>query len=105
MVDNKHFQSSQKSKFAMSLQYLKKEVDFLHADKHQSFLHFDFNTLGIKVSSNVILSLMMGMIESILQLQYLKNVISFRDHFLPADKQQSFYKLELSFLMKMARHV
>ena len=37
----KHFQSSQNSKFAMSLQYLKKEVkdevDFLHADKHQNF--------------------------------------------------------------------
>ena len=53
-----HTQSSQNSKFAMPLQYLKKnkqvrdEVDFLHADKtskfptswfqhfgHQSFLH------------------------------------------------------------------
>ena len=46
----KHSQSSQNSKFAMSLslQYLKKEfrneVDFLHAGKHQSFLHVDFNT-------------------------------------------------------------
>ena len=50
----KHSQNSQKSKFVMSLQYLKKEVrdevDFLHADKHQSFLQVDFNTLGIKVS-------------------------------------------------------
>ena len=38
----KHSQSYQNSKFAMSLQYLKKEVrdevDFLHADQHQSFL-------------------------------------------------------------------
>ena len=37
----KHSQSSQNSKFAMSLQYLKKEVrdevNFLHAGKHQSF--------------------------------------------------------------------
>ena len=46
----KHSQSSQNSKFAMSLslQYLKKEfrneVDFLHPDEHQSFLHVDFNT-------------------------------------------------------------
>ena len=36
----KHSQSSQNSKFAMSLQYLKKEVrdevDFLHVDKHQN---------------------------------------------------------------------
>ena len=44
----KHSQSSQNSKFTMSLQYLKKEVrdevDFLHVDKHQSFLQVDFNT-------------------------------------------------------------
>ena len=42
----KHFQSSQNSKFTMSVQYLKKEdidneVDFLHADKHQSWLQGD----------------------------------------------------------------
>ena len=41
----KHSQSSQSSKFVMSLQYLSKyvkdEVDFLHADKHQSFLQGD----------------------------------------------------------------
>ena len=50
----KHSQSSQNRKFAMSLQYLKKElrdeVDFLQADKHQSSLQVDFNTFGIKVS-------------------------------------------------------
>ena len=44
----------------MSLRYLKKEVtdevDFLHADKHQSFLQIGFNTFGIKVSYKVILS-------------------------------------------------
>ena len=63
----KHSQSSQTRKLAMSLQYLKKEVrnevDFLHADKHQSFLQVDFNILGIKVSYKVILSLLMGMIK------------------------------------------
>ena len=36
----KHFQSTQSNKFAISLQYLKKEVrkevNFLHADEHQS---------------------------------------------------------------------
>ena len=50
--------------FVMFLQYLKKEVrdevDFLHADKHQSFLQVDFNTLSIKVFYKVILSLLMG---------------------------------------------
>ena len=38
----KHSQSSQNSKFAMSLQYLKKEVidevNFLHVHKHQSLI-------------------------------------------------------------------
>ena len=55
----KHSQSSQNSKFAMYLQYLKKEVrhdvDFLHADKYQSFLQVDFNTLANKVFDKVIL--------------------------------------------------
>ena len=41
MMMVKHFPSSQNNKFAMSLQYLKKEdrdeVDFLYADKHESF--------------------------------------------------------------------
>ena len=48
MVMAKHSQSYQNSWFAMSLQYLKKEVrdevDFLHADKHQSLLQVNFNT-------------------------------------------------------------
>ena len=51
----------------MSLQYLKKEVrdevDFRQVDKHQSFLQVDFNNLGIKVSYEVILSLLIGMIK------------------------------------------
>ena len=63
----KHLQSSQNSKFTMSLRYLKKEVrdevDFLHVDKHQSFLQLDFNTLGIKDTYKVILSLLLGMIK------------------------------------------
>ena len=46
----------------MSLQYFKKEgrdeVDFFAAVKHQSFLQVDFNTLSIKVSYKVILSLL-----------------------------------------------
>ena len=57
-------QSAQDSKMAMSLQHLKKEltnkVDFLYAYKHRSFLQVDFNTLGIKFSHKVILSLWMN---------------------------------------------
>ena len=41
----KHAQVTQNNKFAISLQYVKKEVsdevDFLHADKHESFLQSD----------------------------------------------------------------
>ena len=80
----KHFQISENSKFGMSLQYLKKEVlvevDFLHfSDNHQNFVQVDFNTLGIKVSYKVILSLLMGMnkhsqITKITSLQYLYNI-------------------------------
>ena len=56
----KHSRSSQKSKSVMSSQYCKKEIraenDFLHANKHPSFLQVDFNTLSVKVSYKVILS-------------------------------------------------
>ena len=63
----KHFQSSQNSKFAMSLQCLKKEVrdevDFLHADNRQSVLHVDFKILDTNVSYKVILSLLTSMLK------------------------------------------
>ena len=49
----RHFQSTQNSMYAISLQYLKPqisdEVNFLHVDKHQSFLKVDtifFHGLG-----------------------------------------------------------
>ena len=88
----KHPQSFQNSKFTMALQYRKKEYesDFLHADKHQSFLQVDLNTLGIKVSYKVILSLLMGMIKHskstqsnkfAMSLQYLKKQVRNGVHF------------------------
>ena len=110
----KHSQSFQKSGFVMSLQYLKKEVndevDFLHAGKHQSFLQVDFNTLGIKVSCKVVLSLLMGMIKHSQITQSNKFAISQKEvrngvYFFHVEKHQSFYKLALSFLMEVARHV
>ena len=46
----KHAEITQNNKFAISLQYLKKEasdeVDFLHADKHESFLQTDTMIFG-----------------------------------------------------------
>ena len=99
----KHSQSSQNSRFAIFLQYLKKEVrsevDFLHADKHQSFL-------SIKVSYKVILSLLMDIVKHsqstqsnkfAIFLQYLKKDVWDEVHFLHADKHQSVYKLAMSF--------
>ena len=69
---------SQNRKFVITLQYLKKEVrdevDFLCADKHQSFLEVDFSTLGNKVSYKVVLSLLMGMIRQVTSLQCLYNI-------------------------------
>ena len=95
----KHSRSFQNTKFAMSLQYLKKEVrdevDFLHADKHQSFLQVDFNTLGIKVSGKVMPSLLIGMIKHsqstqsnkfAISLQYLKKEVRNGVYFLHVDK-------------------
>ena len=73
---------------------------FLHADKHPSFLQVYFNTLGVKVSYKLILSLLMGMIKHsqstqinkfAISLQYLKNEVRERVHFLHLDEHQSFY--------------
>ena len=114
------FKHSQSPKIAnlQSLQYLKKEVrnevDFLLVDKHQSFLQIDFNTLGIKVSYKMILSLFIGTIKHsqstqsnkfAVSLQYLKKEVKGEVHVLRADKHQSFFKLAFLFLMKMVRHV
>ena len=52
----KNSQSTQSNKFAVSLQYLKKEVrngvHFLHADKHQSFYKLTLSIL-MEVTTNV----------------------------------------------------
>ena len=76
----KHSQSSQNSKFAMSLQYLKKEVtDFLHADKHQNFLQVYFDILGIKVSYKVMISSLMDIIQHSQSTQSNKFAISLKN--------------------------
>ena len=47
---SRHAQITQNNKFAISLQYLKKEVidevDVLHADKHECFLQIETITFG-----------------------------------------------------------
>ena len=95
--DGQTFPKFSKSKFVMSVQYLKKEVrdkvDFSHDDEHQSLLLFDFSSLFIKVSYKVILSLLMGIVDSQstqsnkceISLQYLKKEVRNGVH------HQSFY--------------
>ena len=100
----------------MFLQYLKSEVRdevyFLYPDKHQRFLQVDFNVLAIKVSYKVILSLLLGMIKHsqsaqcnkfALFLRYIKKEGTIGAHSFHVDKNQSFYKLALLFLMKAIR--
>ena len=88
-----HAQITQNNKFAISLQYLKKElsdeVGFLHADKHESLLQIDSMIL-------------MGMVkhsqssqnsEFAMSLQYLKKEVKDEVDFLHVDKHQSFLKV------------
>ena len=82
------------------------EVNFWYADKHQSWLQVDFNTLGIKVSSKAILSSLMGMINHSQRTQSKKFAISLQ--YLKKEVRsglyhQRFYKLPLSFLIEEAR--
>ena len=109
----KYSQIPQKRKFAMSLQYLKKEVINQVVFCIQINIKVHFNTLGIEVSHNVILSLLMFMVKHsqstqsnkfAISLEYLKKEVRWF-HFLHPIKHQSFYKLALSFLMKVDRHV
>ena len=76
----RHAQITENNKFAMALQYLKKEVryevDFFHADKHKSVLQVDFNTFGNKVSYKVILSSLMGLIKHSQSTQIIKFAIA-----------------------------
>ena len=104
----RHSRSSQNSKFAISLQYLKEEVkdevDFLREDKYQRFLQVDFSTLGltlpvVKLSCWSAWSSILKVLK-VKSLQYLYNIKrEVRDgvYFLHADKHQNFYKLALLF--------
>ena len=79
----------------------------------QSFQKVYFNTLSIKVAYKVDIIIINGHDQVFsnysnkfaISLQYLKKEIRNGDYFWHADKRQSFYKLVLSFLMKVARHV
>ena len=70
--------------------------------------------MASKFPTNLILSLLMGMIKHsqitqsnkfAISLQYLKKEVRNGGHFWHADKRQSFYKLVLSFLKEVARRL
>ena len=86
---------TQNSKFAISLQYLKKEVsdevDFLNADKHENFLQSD---------TMILTGMVKNLQSSQNSLQYLYNISKkeVRDEveFLHADKHQSFLQVDFN---------
>ena len=86
-------QITQNNKFAISLQYLKKElsdeVDFLHVNKHESLLQIDSMVLMgmVKLSQSSQHS------KLAMSLQYLKKEVKDEVEFLHADKHQSFLKV------------
>ena len=93
----RHAQITKNNKFAISLQYLKKElndeVDFLHTDKHESLRQID----------NMIL---MGIVRHsqssqnrfVMSLQNLKKEVKDEVDFLHVDKHQSFLKVYFNIL-------
>ena len=85
----RHVQIIQNDKFAISLQYLEKELsdedDFLHAFKHKSLLQID--SMGIVKHSQS------SQIASLQSLYNLKKEVKDEVDFLHADKHQSFLKV------------
>ena len=82
----RHAQITQNNKFAFSLQYLKKElideVDFLHADKHESLLQINSMILmGVAKHSQGSQNSKFEM-----SLQYVKKEVKDEVDFLHADK-------------------
>ena len=95
---SKHSQSSQNSKFAMSLQYLRKEVrdqvDFPHAHEHYVST-FWASKFPVRWSYHYLWEL-----SSILKVL---KVTSLQDLSNISKTKVSFYKLVLSFMMEVAR--
>ena len=89
----RHAQINENNKYAVSLQYRKKEVsgevDFLHAEKHETFLQIKtMIIIGIfKHSQNFQNS------TFVMYLQYFRKEFRSEVKFLHADKHQNFYKL------------
>ena len=92
----KHAQITQNNKFAISLKFLKKEisdeVDFLHADKHESFLQIDimiFDGMDNHSQNS----------KFAMSLQHLIKEVRDEIDFLHADKHQSFRQVDFNALI------
>ena len=94
----RHAQITQSNKFAISLEYLKKEVsdevDFLHADKHKSFLQigtmtFDGDGQEFSKFPNS---------KFAMSLPYLQKEVRDKVDFLHADKHKSFLQVNFNIL-------
>ena len=72
----KDSQSSENIKFAMSLQNLQKQVKMKAVFLHAINIKVLCNTLGVKVSYKLILSLLIGMIKYSQSIQINKFVVS-----------------------------
>ena len=102
----RHAKITQNNKFAVSLQYLKKgvsdEVDFLHADKHESFLQIDAMIFDGEWSS-------IPKVPKTTSLQYICNISrktgKMKSIFCLQINIRDFFKLILSFQVCVARHV
>ena len=107
----KYSQSYQNSNFAMSLQYLKKEVrykvDILHADKHRVSYKLVLTLWPSKFPTSWYYHYWWASIlkaVKITSLKYLKKEVRDGVHFFHSEKYRGFYKLPLLFLMEVIRH-
>ena len=64
--------------FTISQKKVRDKVDFLHREKHQSFLQVNFSPLDIKVSYKMRLALLKGMIKHSQSTQSNKIAMSFQ---------------------------
>ena len=90
------------------------ELDFLNVDKHKIFLQVDFITLGITVSSQVTLSLLLDMINHfqctqsnnfVISLQYLKKKLRMEFIFCMQISIKVCTSWDYCFLIETARYV
>ena len=96
----RHAQTTQNNKFAISLQYLKKvmsdEVDFMHADQHESFLQID--TIVFDGDGQAFPEFLKQQVCNVFTISQKRYFIRVEVDFFHADKHQSFLQVDFNFL-------